>query len=474
VAVAHHADATVAELDPEQQTIARRIFLRLVQPNEGRAATRRQRRFDELRSVGEDPAQFAATLEHLATNRLLTLSGGEDAGGRTVDLAHEALIGGWPWLQHLVAERGEAIRTRQRLEDKTAEWVRLKRGRGGLLDETELAEAERWLASPDAAELGYGEDLPALVTASRLELARELQRLRRRFLAATAAAAVALVFAFAALYLRGEAEVAQARAVAEADRANGALSRALAAQAMSHLIDRYDLALLLGLKANDAKKTFEAKRAVFASLVSNSNFAGYIDRYHESVSSVAVSPDGNWVASVGCQALQDIFCARKEVRLRNLASDQSTALTIEGDAVFVNIVSFSPVGGQLATSACEQRNSGQGPRCFDGEIRLWEVASGRPAQIPPIEVPTSPVSALAFSLDGGKIASGGCAELNPGRTCGKGEIRLWDVDTGRPAQSPLIGHSDWVLNIAFTQGGKTLVSVSRDGTLLQWDIATGN
>ena len=50
--VARHADAALAELSPEQQAIARRIFLRLVQFGEGRADTRRQRRFAELRSVG--------------------------------------------------------------------------------------------------------------------------------------------------------------------------------------------------------------------------------------------------------------------------------------------------------------------------------------------------------------------------------------------------------------------------------------
>lgn len=114
---------------------------------------------------------------------------------------------------HLVTERGDAIRARQRLEDKTAEWMRLGKGRGGLLDEAELAEAKRWLASPDAAELGYGEELPALVHASWVELARELLRLRRRFLAAPALAALALVAAVAALYLFGRAnDEANARA----------------------------------------------------------------------------------------------------------------------------------------------------------------------------------------------------------------------------------------------------------------------
>src|SRR5215213_3506298 len=42
VAIATKADATLAALSPEQQMIARRIFLRLVHFGEGRANTRRQ------------------------------------------------------------------------------------------------------------------------------------------------------------------------------------------------------------------------------------------------------------------------------------------------------------------------------------------------------------------------------------------------------------------------------------------------
>ena len=44
--------------------------------------------------------------------------------------------------------------------------MRLGRGTGGLLYGHELSEAEQWLASPDAVDLGYTDDLAALVRAS--------------------------------------------------------------------------------------------------------------------------------------------------------------------------------------------------------------------------------------------------------------------------------------------------------------------
>ena len=167
VAMARRADAALAALTtPAQQAIARRIFLRLVQFGEGRADTRRQQTAAEL-SDGSDPALFELTLKLLTDRRLLTTSGDERTASRRVDLAHEALISGWPQLQEWLGERREAEQTRRRLDAKAAEWVRRGRGTGGLLDRDELPEAEQWLASPDAADLGYSETLLKLIKASR-------------------------------------------------------------------------------------------------------------------------------------------------------------------------------------------------------------------------------------------------------------------------------------------------------------------
>ncbi len=182
VAIATKADATLAALPAEQQAIARRILVRLVQFGEGRPDTRRQQPMTELRA-GNDPALFDRTLCHLVDHRLLTLSGEEGDPDRRADLAHEALIDGWPAFQRWLAERREAEQARRRLEAKAAEWVRLGRGKAGLLDRVQLAEAQHWLASHDAADLGYGGTLTALVAASRSaieEAERKEESARRR------------------------------------------------------------------------------------------------------------------------------------------------------------------------------------------------------------------------------------------------------------------------------------------------------
>ncbi len=163
VALVRRADAALGALSAEQQAIARRIFLRLVQFGQGRPDTRRQQAARDLRAASDSPATFDRTLDHLIGSRLLTASGEEQGEDRKIDIAHEALIRSWPALREWLAERGVAEETRRRLEAKAQEWVRLGQGLGGLLDANELPEAERWLASPDAAELGYGASLPAFV-----------------------------------------------------------------------------------------------------------------------------------------------------------------------------------------------------------------------------------------------------------------------------------------------------------------------
>jgi Novel STAND NTPase 1 len=197
VALAAKADAALDDLTPAQRRIAGRIFLRLVQFCEGRADTRRQQSLAALRSASDDPELFDATLRHLVDNRLLTVDdetvtdrkAAHDpesvvsrqwsvVGGRSsvVDLAHEALIAGWPTLQGWLAERREAEQARRRLEAHVAEWIRLGQGSGGLFDEVELAEVERWLAGAEAAEVGFDPRLLELVQASRAAIAEGVLR----------------------------------------------------------------------------------------------------------------------------------------------------------------------------------------------------------------------------------------------------------------------------------------------------------
>jgi WD40 repeat protein len=176
VAIAAHANGTFQKLSEEQQKIARRIFIRLVQFGEGRADTRRQQTKKELQSTKDDPQQFEDTLKHLVNNRLLTPTSSEDDKDKEakIDIAHETLIKSWPNFQQWLADWRTKEEIRRRWQSKVDEWERLKR-KAGLLDEAELKEAEDWLKSADAIELGYDSSLCDLVAKSRKLINRKRQ-----------------------------------------------------------------------------------------------------------------------------------------------------------------------------------------------------------------------------------------------------------------------------------------------------------
>ena len=171
VAMAMRADAVLAQVESQAPdrgaAIARRIFLRLVQFGDGRPDTRRQQTEHELQAAADAPAVFAAVLAQLIGSRLLTAGSDTTSGGRKIDIAHEALIGGWPQLAAWVSQRRQAELARRRLEAKAAEWVRLGRSEGGLLDSQELKEASAYVDSEDGKELGVSPELVDLMMLSR-------------------------------------------------------------------------------------------------------------------------------------------------------------------------------------------------------------------------------------------------------------------------------------------------------------------
>ena len=82
---------------------------------------------------------------------------------------------------------------------------------------------------------------------------------------------------------------------------------------------------------------------------------------------------------------------------------------------------------------------------------------------------------VAYSPDGKIVAS----ISDVGRTVGKHEIVLWDVETGEEIHRfdgniyPSNMRSNPIYLIAFSPDGKTLASVDMRSTIIIWDIATG-
>ncbi|MGW0948933.1 nSTAND1 domain-containing NTPase [Streptomyces sp. NPDC002623] len=147
-AIAATAERLYAELSPAQARTARRVLLRLITPGwgsprsseaesgGGTADTRRPAERAEL-GTGED---VSLVVERLAAARLIALNDG------TVELAHEALITGWPRLAGWIEENRERLREQRLLGEAARSWERLQCDPGALYRGTRLARAEELFA----------------------------------------------------------------------------------------------------------------------------------------------------------------------------------------------------------------------------------------------------------------------------------------------------------------------------------------
>jgi sugar lactone lactonase YvrE len=168
------------------------------------------------------------------------------------------------------------------------------------------------------------------------------------------------------------------------------------------------------------------------------------------VRSVAFSPDGTTLASAS---------ADRTIRLWDVATGQPRGDPLQGHTDVVTSVALSPDGTTLASASS------------DHTIRLWEVATGQPRG-DPLQGHTDWVESVAFSPDGQTLASASCGE-QVGSSCTQGEIYLWEVATGQPIGAPLQDHTGSVKSVAFSPDGTTLASSSSDDTIRLWEVATG-
>ncbi|WP_349239347.1 hypothetical protein [Streptomyces sp. CC224B] len=172
-AIAHTAETVHAQLTPDQAELARALLLRLITPGEGAADTRRPAPRAEL-DLAAAPGDVDRVLERLARARLVTLD--DD----TVDIAHEALITGWPRLHTWIEDNRERLRLHRQLTDAARTWQELDHDPGALYRGTRLATIEEhWASSQQHSLTPLERDFLRASTAAR----SRAHRLRRSLIA---------------------------------------------------------------------------------------------------------------------------------------------------------------------------------------------------------------------------------------------------------------------------------------------------
>ncbi|QEG36789.1 WD40 domain-containing protein [Bythopirellula goksoeyrii] len=204
----------------------------------------------------------------------------------------------------------------------------------------------------------------------------------------------------------------------------------------------------------------------------------------DAVLAASFSRDGEEVVTAGRDRTSTLWSVADRKPLQHFA---------EGHEFLASIAQFFDDGSRLATGA------------GDSTVRIWDVATGTELQV--LEG-TGYTAALAVSPDGRWIASGGA----------ENELQIWDANTGQPIISlagheapvtslsfssdsnmlasgddrgrillwqrdpqsgnwsithQLSGHSRSIVDVAFAQGDRLLVSASGDNTCGIWDVATG-
>ncbi|MFL7812410.1 MAG: WD40 repeat domain-containing protein [Anaerolineales bacterium] len=168
------------------------------------------------------------------------------------------------------------------------------------------------------------------------------------------------------------------------------------------------------------------------------------------VNSLDISPDGTKLAAgVADNGSGTVY-------IIDLASGETT-LSFWAHPYSVPDLDFSPDGSLLATGA------------VDRTVRVWNSASGELLQTLPLD---GQGSALAFSHDGGLLASGYCAR-SENYVCLESGILLWSTTTWGTFRT-LSGPGSWIEDLAFSDADDLVAGVDRNGYNYFWRVSDGS
>lgn len=474
-ALAKRANTVYEALPADQQDVARRALLRLVQPGEGTEDTRRRARLDELVGRAEDRDAVEKVVEALAQERLVTFGRDDASGDRVVDITHEALIRGWPEFRAWIDEHREALRAERRLTEAAVEWDRSGR------DESVLYGGARLAAWDDRDVRGLNDVERAFLSAGRARTARQARTRRGITVSLSVLTVLALLAASFALVSLRRAD----RETSRAETATSlATSRRMAAESVTAL-GRNDqsLAALLALGGDRLAHTVEASSALASALAADIDPSTVLTGHSADVRAVAVATDGT-IVSAGLDAT---------VLVWRPGGGPPTAL--RGHDGEVLDVAIEPDGRRVHSSG------------IDGTVRTWDLGSAAAPMVRTVEAVASPTPTTpAPSGGGGGGGGGGRATATPTSPAGSagaiapvtpaapisirglavqpggdllagagadGVVRLWSRTSNAAARTVVTGEPD-LRDVAWRPDGRAFATSSRLGQIQIWDTATGD
>ncbi len=211
-----------------------------------------------------------------------------------------------------------------------------------------------------------------------------------------------------------------------------------------------------------------------------SGMTGNLDTGFGQVKSLAVSPDGQFLAASKGDVVAGLWNVRTGQKVSGLEEFPGTTKAVafspdgsllaygrgyqvgvrngrtgeyagqfEGHSNTVTSVAFSPDSTKLASGA------------WDSTVRIWDVSSGEPLAHYEAQ---NWVSCVAFSPDGNFVASGDWSDT----------VDVWEVDGYQETpRHRLTGHTDDLTAVSFNSDGRYLASAAEDETIRIWDLQSG-
>ena len=434
------ANQVFDSLSPEEQSVARRLFLELTQVGDT-LDTRRRIHLGELVNSHHSLELLDAVSQKLASseNRLITRSHQENSQDVVLDVVHEALIRHWGKLVEWKQTYKEAMVIERKLEAAAEEWMEKGKKRddaGVLLQGGRLVEAQEYLN--EYCKLGMLNGLAEEYIQVSAQKHKQMTRNRRLLAVGSVSVLVLVIVVLTAFWL--ESRKQQKKAEEQGRKAEESEIKVLiqlsdtfvaSKQPFDALKERLRAAGKLK-EANWLKGDTRVKAiAKLQQSLYGVNQYNSLDEHSRPVYSVTFSRDGQTIAS----ASED-----NTVKLWNLKGQELHTLIGHSEPVYS--VTFSPDGQTIATAS------------FDKTVKLWN-REGK--HLHTLTGHSEPVISVAFSPDGQTIAS---ASLD-------NTVKLWNHQ-GKELHT-LTGHSEPVISVAFSPDGQTIASASLDNTVKLWN-----
>ena len=472
-ALEERANALFARLSAEEQAAAKRLFVSLVTPGEGREDTR-------ARIDMPDDAAMRRVIQTFAGGqaRLIVTDKAGERG--SVEVSHEALIRHWRELRQWIDANRENLRTRARLKEERTEWLKRNKDPELLgIPSLRLREVQKLSEEPGDVRTDDIKDyIDALLDHDRTRKEAKEAEEREELEAARRLADERARSAETERGLRRNADEQKAAALQNESAALTALSHA-ARPTNPSLAAKLALAAWPRDGADPRPKVdfaFHALSAVVPELLERKVIRGYDDPVqdviisNDSYRAVTISSDKTarfWDTSTG-KKLTVLHGHDDVVLSAAFSPDGTRAITTSADSTAriwdtmkgTELTVLRGHGDRVLSAAFSLDGAHAVTASYDRTARIWDTSTGNETAV--LRGHGGPIWSAAFSLNGERIITASSDKT----------AVLWNGRQGYEMIAVLQGHDDAVISATFSPKGELVVTASRDKTARIWDVTS--